>query len=390
MREYQICTRCVMDTSDPAIQFDERGICTHCHTYAAEDARARASGAANRQPLSRLVATMQEEGRGKDYDCIIGVSGGVDSTYVAYQTKRLGLRPLAVHLDNGWNSELAVHNVARALESLGIDLYTHVIDWEEFRDLHLAFLRASVINSEIPTDHAILATLYRVAAQQGTRFILSGSNTATEGVLPAAWVYNNKDLHHIKAIHRRFGTRRLQTFPTLSLARYLYYVFARRIENIPLLNYLEYDKAAAKATIVHELGWRDYGGKHHESVYTAFYQAYILPRKFGVDKRRAHVSSLICAGQMQRDQGLAELATAAVPERKLEEYRTFVIKKLGLSDSEFEAIMALPPRRHDDFPTNAWLYSRLTALYRRLTQRGRPTVPLPVAASAGVPPSEEP
>lgn len=377
-RTYRICTRCVMDTSDPAIEFDAAGVCVHCRVYAREAQRSIRTGEAARQELARLVETIRAEGRGKDYDCIVGVSGGVDSTYLAYRTKQLGLRPLAVHLDNGWNSELAVHNVSRTLEALKIDLYTHVIDWEEFRDLHLSFLKASVINSEIPTDHAIRAILFRVAAEEGVRFILSGSNTATEGVLPASWVYNNTDLRHIKAVHRRFGTRRLRTFPMLGLPRYVYYTLVRRIETIPLLNYLEYDRQEAKATITRELGWRDYGGKHHESIYTLFYQAYILPRKFAVDKRRAHLSSLICSGQLTREQALAQLAGQELPERKLEEYREYVSKKLGLTEAEWSRIMAAPPRSHAEYPTNAWLFRRLAALNKRVNDGRRETIPAPL------------
>lgn len=380
LADYRICRRCVMDTTDEDIRFDEDGVCNHCHSYD-RDARARLlSGSRARVALDELLSDIRRHGRGKPYDCVIGVSGGVDSTYVAYLSRQLGLRPLAVHLDNGWNSELAVANIANTLKALDIDLYTHVIDWEEFRSIHLAFLRAGVINSEIPTDHAILATLYHVAANQGIRYVLSGSNTSTEGVLPYSWVYNNKDLRHIRAICRRFGVRKFRTFPTMGLVKYLYYTLVHGVREIPLLNYVKYDKAAAKQTIATELQWRDYGGKHFESVYTAFYQAYILPHKFGVDKRRAHLSSLVANGQLSRESALRELATAALPLSKVAEYETFVAKKLGMSLDAFRALMRQSPVSHLAYPNNAWLYRQLVKI-QQITRRNHRSTAHDVNAS---------
>ena len=368
--EYQICVRCIMDTSDPDIEFDDQGRCNHCRRYFDLIERYPPPGPRREEELQRLIERIKTAGREAEYDCVIGVSGGVDSTTVAYHVKRLGLRPIALHLDNGWNSELAVYNIKRTLDSLNIDLITHVIDWDEFRDIQIAFLRASVPNCEIPTDHAINAYLLRQAMKMRIKYILNGTNYATEGILPFAWTYNALDYKHLKAIHRKFGTRRLQTFPTLSLVRFLWILIVHGVKYIPFLNYIDYRKNESKIYLEQELGWRDYGGKHYESIYTKFYQYYILPVKFGYDKRRAHLSSLICAGEIQREQALFELSR---PPHELEEVahdRDYVMKKLGLDDTEFQRILSAPPQRHDNYPGHHRLFSPnaavpLRSLYRR-------------------------
>ncbi|MBM4076522.1 MAG: N-acetyl sugar amidotransferase, partial [Planctomycetes bacterium] len=322
--------------------------------------------------LEKMVDTIKREGRGRDYDCIIGVSGGVDSTMVAYHMKQLGLRSLAVHLDNGWNSELAVCNIKQTLDTLGIDLITHVIDWEEFRDLQLSFLKASVPNCEIPTDHAINALMINTALKTGARFILTGSNLATEAIMPLAWGYHNQDLIHIRAIHRQFGTIPLKTFPTLSLPKFLWTVMVRGVKLVPILNYLNYKKTEAKELIQKELGWRDYGGKHFESIYTRFFQGYILPRKFGYDKRRAHLSTLVASGQMARDEALREMKNDVYGGNDLQQDLEFVIKKFGLTEAQFEEIMTAAPKRHTDYPSNYMIYEKLTSLkkiFKRIATR---------------------
>jgi N-acetyl sugar amidotransferase len=370
MREtlgYQICAKCVMDTTDPDIEFNPSGVCNHCTEY--EDTAARATVPENRREplLKELVRRIRVAGRRAQYDCVIGVSGGVDSTYVAYVVKNLGLRPLAVHFDNGWDSELAVANIARTLATLNIDLFTYVVDWEEFKDLQLAFLRASVINAEIPTDHGIVATLYEAARAHNIKYILTGRNLATEGVLPKSWVYNNRDLRQIKAIHRRYGSSRLRTFPTIGVPLSLLYTYWHGIHSVPLLNYIRYDKSEARKILKEKLGWVNYGAKHHESTYTLFYQAYILPRKFGIDKRRAHLSSLVCSGQITREQALDELTRPICPPNKLNEYKNYVMGKLGLSEAEFESIMVSPVRSFRDYPSNDRLFRGLFAARRILS-----------------------
>lgn len=362
---YQICTRCIMDTSDPEIEFSGDGTCNHCQRYERRAAVEVPTPDLAAERMTALVERIRRQGHRKPYDCIIGVSGGVDSTTVAYHVRRLGLRPLALHLDNGWNSELAVHNIQQTLNALQIDLHTHVIEWAEFRDLQLSFLRASVPNCEIPTDHAINALLINTAVKMGIRYILHGGNLVTEGILPYAWTYYNQDLRHLRAIHHRFGSMRLSTLPQISLPRFVSAILLRGVRYIPILNYLGYRKDEAKQLIQRELGWRDYGGKHQESIYTRFYQGYILPAKFGFDKRRAHLSTLICSGQMSRAEAMQEIRREAYDPSTLDRDREFVIKKLGITPAEFECLMHSPPKRHSDYPSNRFFFHELQGLRER-------------------------
>ena len=309
-------------------------------------------------------------GGGRDYDCIVGVSGGVDSTYTTYVASKLGLRPLAVHLDNGWNSEQAVRNIERTLAALKIDLYTQVLDWDEFRDLQVAFLRASTPDGEIPTDHAIAALLYRMAVRHGVRYIIDGRNLATEGILPPSWSRGHGDWKYIRSVQSRFGTRRLRSFPHFGITGLGYYTLIRRLRTLSPLNYVPYVKADVMQVIRKELGWEYYGGKHYESVYTRFFQGYILPVKFGIDKRKAHLSTLICSGQITREQALEELKAPIYPAGLLEQDKRFVLKKLELSEPDFAAIMGAPPRSFWDYPSyrrhSVFRSQRMLAFYRRL------------------------
>lgn len=354
---YRICTRCIMDTTDPDIQFDENGVCNHCQEY---DERVRERlrvDEAGQQELNRLIAKIKTKGKNKKYDCIIGVSGGVDSTFVAYMVRKLGLRPLAIHLDNGWDSELAVRNIEKALKKLDVDLYTYVMDWAEFKDLQLSFLRASVPDAEIPTDHAILALLYEVAAKEGLKYVIGGGNVATEGHLPAKWAYGHLDWKYISGVHKKFGKVQLRTFPHFSFLDSICYVFVRRISLVYVLNYLLYVKKDAMQTMEREFGWEYYGGKHYESIYTRFLQAYILPRKFNIDKRRAHLSTLICSGQMTREEALQEIRHDSYPsEEMMADDKEYVLNKLGLSDGEFKQIMSAPVKTCREYPSNYWLF----------------------------------
>jgi N-acetyl sugar amidotransferase len=353
--QYQICTRCVMDTSDPDIAFDAEGRCRYCTEWLRRIEQETFVGNPTRN-VDTLVARIKEVGRGREFDCVIGVSGGVDSTYVAYLVRNLGLRPLAVHMDNGWNSELAVDNITRALDILKIELFTHVIDWEEFRDLQLSFFKAGVTNIEIPTDHGINAILHRMAARHGIKFIINGGNIRGEGIYPRAWGWYNLDLRHLRAVHRRFGTRPLRTFPQISLGRFAYNSFVLGIRTTPILNYVDYNRPKAQELLQRELGWRPYGGKHYESVFTRFFQGYILPRKFGIDKRRAHLATLVVGGDISREAALAELARDPYADADVEQDLEFFLKKFEYSRAEFDAYMRQPPRSHRDYPTNAWFF----------------------------------
>jgi N-acetyl sugar amidotransferase len=358
-----------MDTSDPLIEFDGEGICRYCRVYERNLQLHVHTGDEGRRRLEEIAAAIRKAGEGKDYDCVIGVSGGVDSTFTAYAVRQWGLRPLAVHLDNGWDSEIAVSNINKALTALKIDLHTHVIDWEEFRDLQLAFLKASTPDSEIPTDHAIVALMYRTAWRIGVRYVITGYNYRTESHLSPAWSQGYYDWRYIKSVHRRFGRLPLKTFPYLTW--WSYRRSLRNLTTVDILNYLDYRKGEAIGVLEKELGWRYYGGKHYESIYTRFYQGYLLPRKFGYDKRRAHLSSLICAGETTRQAALAELEQEPYPADLQAEDKVYVSKKLGLTDAEFEAIIALPKRTFWDYPSYGRLYRhplvrRAQELYHRL------------------------
>ena len=359
-----------MDTTDPDIAFDENGVCNHCRQYDALAKRYLFAPDEGKQKLDLLVKTIKEKGAGKEYDCVIGVSGGVDSTYLAYVVKELGLRPLAVHLDNGWNSELAVHNIEKVLNTLGIDLSTYVIDWEEFRDLQLSFLKASTPDGEVPSDHAIVAVLYEVANRIGCKYIILGTNVMTESVLPLKWAYGHADYTYIKKVHARFGSRKLKTYPHYGLLKLFYSRFIRGIKLVPILNYLPYNKKEAMELLQNKLGWVYYGGKHYESIYTRFYQAFILPKKFNIDKRKAHLSSLIDSGQLSREQALEELRLDTAPPDKLKDDRYYVIKKLGITENEFDELMNLPVKTFFVYP-NRYAFTKLIEKIFRLLGVGR-------------------
>ena len=348
-RAYQICVKCVMDTSDRDIKFNNEGICSHCQAYS-HIAQYYENNDKIEGIRDRIIKKIRKDGHSKDYDCIIGVSGGVDSSYLAYIVKKLGLRPLAVHLDNGWDSELAVNNIEKLLKKLEIDLYTYVLDWEEFRDLQLAFLKSSTPDSEIPTDHAIVALLYNLARENDIKYIIIGTNYKTESHLPRSWSQGHGDWVYINGIHKKFGKMELTTFP-----HYSPYVFLKNIAFgkpafIPLLDYINYNKQTAMEILLKELEWKSYGGKHYESIYTKFYQGYILPKKFGFDKRRTHLSSLICSGEITRDNALKELEQQPYTIQDQENDKDYVIKKLGITNSDFEKIMKLPLKTYWDYP----------------------------------------
>lgn len=357
---YQICTRCVMDTSDPEITFDASGTCSHCQRYdtMVADTVDRASRGERLPELMEIVEKIKAAGAGKEYDCIMGLSGGVDSSYVAVTAKRFGLRPLAVHFDSGWNSELAVNNIENIVKKLDIDLQTFVVDWEEMRDLQLAFFKSGVPNCDIPTDHAFPAILYREAKRHGIKYILSGSNFATEFILPTSWGYQSGDLLHLRAIHKRFGTTRLRAYPQMGFfAQYIWYPYVAGIKTVKPLNYINYQKADAKAEIQKQLGWRDYGGKHYESIFTRFFQSYYLPVRFGFDKRRAHLSSLVNSGQLSRDQALEEVSKPAFDPEVASSDKSFIAKKLGLTAEQLDQIFEQPPHPHSDYPSIAPMFS---------------------------------
>lgn len=357
--DYQMCTRCVMDTTDSKIQFDEDGICNHCTTFLNSRDKILLPKDERQAKLDQFISECKEWGKGKEYDCIAGISGGVDSTYMVYKAKELGLRPLAVHLDNGWNTRLAVTNIEKILKQLDVDLYTHVIDWEEFRDLQNAYFNASVVDIEVASDHAITAMIHNEASKRKIKYILLGSNFATEGIMARSWVWTKNDLRNILDIHSKFGTRKLKTYPKLGFLGFVYLKKIKKIERFQFLNYIDYNRDEAKKILIDKFGWEDYGGKHHESMFTKFYQAYILPRKFNIDKRKAHLSTNICSGQITREESLKILEEPLYDESELKRDMEYVLKKFGWTEEEFERLMELPIRPHTFYKTDQWMRSLL-------------------------------
>lgn len=370
---YCICTRCVMDTSDPTITFDAAGVCSHCRNF---DEVTRKHWFPNEDGIRRLtdiVETIKHAGRSKEYDCIIGLSGGVDSSYLALKVREWGLRPLVVHVDAGWNSELAVANIEKIVKHCNFDLHTHVVDWEEMRDLHLAYLKSGLSNQDVPQDHVFFASLYHFATQNGIRYILSGGNIATEGVFATSWHGGSAmDAINLKAVHRRFGERPLRTYNTISFFQYyIWYPFVKKMRTVRPLNFMPYDKEQAIKEL-ETIGWRSYGRKHGESLFTKLFQNDYLPRKFGYDKRIPHLSSLIVSGQMTRDAALAKLAEPLYDPAEREIDIRYFCKKLRITREQYEGFITGPSRRYDAFPT--WdsrhrLLKRLQALAERLTGR---------------------
>lgn len=344
------CSRCVMNNSvDLNISFNKSGLCNHCQRYDNLASARTYSEDEGLLKLNKLVKKIKAAGKNKDYDCIVGVSGGVDSTYVAYKVKQLGLRPLAIHFDNGWNSELAVKNIEIVLNKLDIDLYTYVVNWKEFRDLQISFLKASTPDGEIPTDHAIFALLWHEASNRGIKYIISGMNFRSESISVPNWAYGHSDWHYIKDVHKKHGSLPLKTYPYFSLAYLIYINLIKRIRTVSILNYVDYDKEKIIEFLKNELGWRAYGGKHHESIYTRFFQGVYLPQKFNIDKRYGHLSDLINAGQLSKSDAIEALKEPTYDPKLQKEDREYVIKKFGLSEEEFRKIELLDIRSYMDY-----------------------------------------
>ena len=349
------CCRCVMDQSDPALQLDANGHCQHCTDALRQMPISMHGGREGEQQMEASVEAIRRRNRRQDFDAVIGLSGGVDSSWAAVLAHRAGLRLLAVHCDTGWNSEAAVHNIHALVNQLGLDLETVVIDWEAMRDLQAAFFRASVPNCDIPQDHAIVAVNNRVAMRVGVKDFISGGNFASESILPYEWVYDARDLRHLRWIHGRHGTGRLNGYPRLNAFQSFFWLpVMRGVRSYRILDDAEYEWAVAKASLRKNFGWKDYGGKHHESRFTKFFQSYYLPEKFGYDKRRPHFSSLIVAGQMTRASALEKLAQPLYEGRELKRDRDYFLKKLRFTQQEWDDIMQTTPCRHTQLPRSRW------------------------------------
>ncbi|MFT3679148.1 MAG: N-acetyl sugar amidotransferase [Ferruginibacter sp.] len=355
-KNYRQCAVTVMDNiADPDFSVDEKGVSNYCYEYKKIEAEEIPAKEQREAMLERLVAQIKEEGKGNKYDCITGVSGGVDSSYLILLAKKWGLRTLIVHFDNGWNTEIAVNNIHNIIEKTGFDLHTIVVNWEEFRDLQLAYIKSGVVDLEVPTDHAIYATWYKLSKKYNIKTILSGNNVVTEAIMPKSWIFRKTDSTNLINIQKKFGTIPFKTYPYLNVKQQTYQDFVRRIKTVKPLNLVDYNKKEAKEIISREFGWQDYGGKHYESVYTKFFQAYILPHKFGIDKRKPHLSNLILSGQITREDALNELAEPLYTDAALKRDIEFVSKKFGISTAVFESYMNLPRVEHAYYGTQKFI-----------------------------------
>jgi N-acetyl sugar amidotransferase len=348
---YQICTKSVMDTSDPLIEFDENGVCNHVRFYENWMKTHKLLGKDASDKIDEMVSKMRKEGKGNDYDCIMGLSGGVDSSYMSYLVSKVfGLRALVVHVDTGWNSELAVRNIQNIVQKLNLDLHTLVLDWQEMRDLQLSYFKSGVANQDVPQDHSFIASLYKEAEKFKIKYIMNGGNMATESILPKSWGYEPSDCTNLLSIHKTFGTIKLKTYPTISLYDYLLqYPYLKGMKVIRPLEYIDYNKNKTKEFLKTEFGWSDYGGKHYESKFTKFFQAHYLPLKFGYDKRKAHLSSLVVSGQMSREDAIIELKKPLYDPADLREDIEYFSKKLNISIDEYYEIISQPIREYSHF-----------------------------------------
>jgi N-acetyl sugar amidotransferase len=342
-----------MDTSDMDIVFDEKGQCNHCTQFLENKSKVTYIKGESEQKLEQLIANMKAKGKGKKYDCLLGISGGVDSCYSAYLAKSWGLNPLLVHTDNGWNSDIAVKNIKSLVQKLGVDYVSYVIDWQEFREIQLGFLKASTVDLEVPTDMGITASIYETAAKYNISYIISGCNASGEGILPLTWGYHvMRDMKQYKSIVAKYSKVKLKKVPHVSILGEIYYKFIKNIKTIYPLGQIDYDKDKAKEFLKSEFGWQEYGGKHHESKITAFWQSYAMPTKFNMDYRRATLSSKICSGQVSRKDALEELKTLPYNPDTIETNKQYIAKKYQITNEELDTCLAQAPKTYKDFSNN--------------------------------------
>ncbi|QTR51696.1 N-acetyl sugar amidotransferase [Candidatus Thiothrix anitrata] len=360
-----------MDTTASDITFDEQGVCNYCTEFLERSSHIIHEDPVQKEArLNALVSKIKEAGRGKPYDCIVGVSGGVDSSWTLVEVKRLGLRPLAVHMDNGWNSELAQNNIANLVNTLGVDLYTHVIDWEEYRALMQAFFDADVIDIELLYDNAMLAVNYQQANKYGLKYILAGTNQATEGMrMPPGWNWLKYDKKNIVALARRNGIKSLDTFPAIGIFGYIYYQYFRRNRWLSFLDYLPYNKFYALNELETNYGYKRYPFKHYESIFTRFYQGYILPRKFGVDKRKLHLATLVASNQMTRDEAIKGLEGIPYPTQQgIEADLNYFLKKMHWTRQQLDEYIARPSISHSAYPSEKATWEIFVNIYRSIVK----------------------
>lgn len=365
----KMCVRCVMDTTDPDITFNIQGVCNHCKNFDDVTSKRWFPNEEGIKRLEAIFAKIRAEGKNKEYDCIIGLSGGVDSSYLALILKNYSLRPLVVHVDAGWNSELAVHNIEKVVKYCNYDLHTHVMDWEEIRDLQVAYLKAGVANQDVVQDHAFFSSLYHFAVKNKIKYVISGGNIATESVFPKSWHHAAMDAINLRAIHRKFGRLKLKKYKTISfLSYFFYYPFIKRMTVIRPLNFMPYHKEEAIKILKEKIGYKEYGRKHGESIFTKFFQNYYLPEKFNIDKRKAHLSSQILSGEMTREQAIQELKRPLYGISELAEDKLYIAKKLSLSEAEFDALIYSKGHNYAEY-ANWDKYYKLMSKVRKLIEK---------------------
>lgn len=357
---YQVCTNCVMDTNDPNIQFDENGVCSHCHDFKNVVEPSWHPDDRGHQELSVIMDKIKKHGKGRDFDCLLGLSGGVDSSYMLHMAvKEFGLRPLVFHVDGGWNSELAVHNINVMIDKLGLDLYTEVINWEEMKDFQLAFFKSGLPNIDIPQDHAFVATLYKFADKYNIKYILNGGNISTECVqLPIRYFYWGTDMMEINDIRKHFGTSKMETYPFSSVFRHKIYLrYFKGVKVVKPLNCMPYVKEDALSLLEKEYGWKPYPQKHFESRFTNFYEGYWLPERFSWDNRRPQLSSLIMTGQMTRHEALQIIKKPAYDPEKINDEFKFIATKLGISTEELRGYFMMPKKFYWDYKNQERIFN---------------------------------
>jgi len=368
MTKQQICTTCVMDISDPEITFNDEGVCNHCLNF--EDTKKNwFPNQEGQKKLEAYLSQIKKSGQNQEYDCIIGLSGGIDSAYLALKAKDWGLKPLVIHVDAGWNSELAVSNIEKIVKHCSYDLHTEVIDWNAMKNLHLAYLKSGVSNQDVPQDHIFFSTLYHYATKNKIKYILSGGNIATESIFPGSWHGSAMDAINLKAIYKRFGsTKVLKNFKTISFFKYyIYFPFVYRMRVLRPLNFMPYNKRVSLLEL-EKIGYKKYDGKHGESIFTKFFQTYYLPKKFGYDKRRPHLSSLIVSGQLTREEALIELDKPLHNTETIKNDKAYIAKKLGLSLEGLDELIENKNHVYSDFPN--WMqYLKLIRFLSRLLNK---------------------
>lgn len=358
-RTYQICTNCVMDTSDSAIRFDEKGVCERCNQYYEQILPSWKYGKGHETELTRIVNQIKKEGEGKEYDCILGFSGGFDSSYLLhFAVKELGLRPLVFHVDAGWNTDFAVENIQKMVKKLGVDLKIETIRWDEVRDMQLAFFKSGVPHLDIAQDHAFVAVLDNYAKKYGIKYILNGGNISTEVIVnPNSWGYWGTDIKHVKDILSKFGLVKMETYPFTSiLKRKVYMPYVERIKVVKLLNLIPYIKKEAETLLMKEYDWIPYPQKHFESIMTKFIEGYWLPKRFGYDVRRPQLSSLILTDQMSRKEAIEKLNHDPISDEEAKALFSQVAEMLGVTDEELTTYFEMPHKTYKDFKHQDYLF----------------------------------